>query len=210
MNIKLADKDKIKVGNPDDLYAIMQRILLRENNIDREKEHFWIVGMNMAGVILYIELISMGSVRATTVEPMNVFRVAVLKGACRVIAVHNHPSGDLKPSEEDKDLTDRLIQVGMILAITLEDHLIINPSTYMTFKRTGLMGVLEKSLKYVPTYQIIERIRNEEKAIREDTVKAEITKYKLSTTQSLLARDISPEEVATIMNMPLEEVKQLK
>ncbi len=54
----------------------MQRILLRENKIYREKEHFWIVGMNQALVILYIELVSMGSVRSTLVEPMNVFRVA--------------------------------------------------------------------------------------------------------------------------------------
>lgn len=210
MNIELTDKDKIRVTNPDDLYGIMQRILLRENDIDREKEHFWIVGMNLAGVILYIELISMGSVRATTVEPMNVFRVAVLKGASRMIAVHNHPSGSLKPSAEDQDLTDRLIQVGRILEISMEDHLIINPTTYMSFKCAGLMEGLEKSLRYVPTYRIIEKVRMEEKAVMEEAVKAEIIKYKLSTTQSLLARDIAMEEIAEIMNTTVEEVKKIK
>ena len=58
----------------------MQRLLLRENKFDKLKEHFWIVGMNESLIILYIELVSMGSVRSTLVEPMNVFCVAILKG----------------------------------------------------------------------------------------------------------------------------------
>ncbi|HZS80961.1 MAG TPA: JAB domain-containing protein, partial [Herbaspirillum sp.] len=62
--------------------------------------------------ILYIELVSLGSVKSTIVEPMNVYRFAVMKNAVRVIAVHNHPSGNLTPSPHDKDTTDRLIQVG--------------------------------------------------------------------------------------------------
>jgi DNA repair protein RadC len=140
MNIKLTDKDKIRINDADDLYGIMQRILLRENKIDREKEHFWIVGMNQASVILYIELVSMGSVKSTLVEPMNVFRVAILKGASRVIGIHNHPAGTMKPSDADKDITDRLIQVGKIINIKVEDHLIISPTTYMSFLNVGLNG----------------------------------------------------------------------
>ncbi|MFD1261339.1 JAB domain-containing protein [Entomomonas asaccharolytica] len=117
MNIKLTDKEKIKVNDPDDLFAIMQRILLRDNKIDQDKEHFWIVGMNQAGLILYIELVSLGGTKSTIVEPMKVFRVAVMKNATRVIAVHNHPAGSMTPSTQDKDITDRLIQVGKILDI---------------------------------------------------------------------------------------------
>jgi len=112
MEIRLTDKDKKQITSPDDIYGIMQRILLRENKIDREKEHFWIIGMDMADYILYIELVSLGSVKSTIVEPMNVYRFAVMKNAVRVIAVHNHPSGNLTPSPHDKDTTDRLIQVG--------------------------------------------------------------------------------------------------
>ncbi|WP_261832060.1 JAB domain-containing protein [Leminorella grimontii] len=81
----------------------------------------------MAGYILYIELIALGSVRKVPVEPMNVYRVAVMKNATRVTAVHNHPTGRLAPSDADKDITDRLIQVGRILNIEMEDHLIISP-----------------------------------------------------------------------------------
>ena len=63
--------------------------------------------------------------------------------------VHNHPSGNLQPSEEDKDITDRLIQSGRILHTEVLDHLIITEKTYLSFRDTGLMGELEKSLKYV-------------------------------------------------------------
>ncbi|MDF0605844.1 JAB domain-containing protein [Neisseriaceae bacterium TC5R-5] len=134
MQTKLSDKGKKQISHPDDVYAIMQRILLRENKTDREKEHFWIIGMNTAGYILYIELVSLGGVRSTTVKPMNVYRIAVMKNATRIIAVHNHPSCSLKPSESDKDVTDRLIQVGRILNIKLEDYLIISTHHYVSFK----------------------------------------------------------------------------
>ena len=59
MDIKLTDKEKIRVSDADDVYGIMQRILLRDNKIDREKEHFWVVGLNTAGYILNIELVSL-------------------------------------------------------------------------------------------------------------------------------------------------------
>lgn len=193
MNVKITDKDKIKIGSPDDLYEIMQRILLRENRIDREKEHFWMIGLNMANTILYVELVSMGSVRATTVEPMNVYRVAVLKGATSVVAVHNHPSGKMTASDADKDITDRLIQVGKILDIQFIDHLIISTERYMSFVNTGLMHELEQSLKYVPSYLIEDRIRKEvletkkemEKTIKlkTDRLKAKTDKLKAKTNK---------------------------
>lgn len=219
MDIKLRKDDKKQISNPDDVYGIMQRILLRENKIDREKEHFWIIGMNLAGYILYIELISLGSVRETPVEPMNVFRVAVMKNATRVIAVHNHPSGNMTPSDADKDITDRLIQVGKILNIELDDHLIISPTTYMSFKNIGLMNQLEESLKYVPTYQVIEQIRKEEKAIAREALKAERDQKKkleaekerllLSAVGALLDKEMNAEEIAAILEIKISTVYKM-
>ena len=129
MDIKLTSHDKRYIAGTDDVYKIMQRVLLRENKIDREKEHLWMIGMNEAGYILYLELIALGSYKSVNIEPINVFRVAVMKNASRVIMVHNHPSGSLTPSEADKDITDRLIQVGRILV----DHLIITPQLILVF-----------------------------------------------------------------------------
>ena len=150
MNVKLTREQKIKLANSDDVFTVMQDILIRENFIDREKEYFWIIGLNLRSKILFIELVSLGSVKATTVEPMNVFRVSVLKGAVKVILVHNHPSGELTPSDSDKSLTDRLIQVGKILAIKVIDHLIISTESYLSFADIGLMAELEESTEWVP------------------------------------------------------------
>ncbi|RUT71884.1 DNA repair protein [Flavobacterium cupreum] len=211
MNVKITDKDKISVTNPDDLYEIMRRILLRDNKIDREKEHFWMIGLNMANIILYIELVSMGSVKSTQVEPMNVFRVAVLKGATSVIALHNHPSGSLTPSEEDKDATDRLIQVGRILDIKLTDHLIITTEKYMSFLNTGLMAQLEKSLKYVPPYLIEQRIveikKKQEQELKKEKQKTD--KFKETTIINLLKKKMTIEEIASILNTSSKEVEKI-
>ncbi len=103
----------------------MQKILLRADRIDQDREHFWIVGLANNNRILFIELIGLGSINATIAEPMDVFSFALQKRAVKVILVHNHPSGDLQPSEADKDTTDNLIQAGRIVRTEVSDHLII-------------------------------------------------------------------------------------
>nr|VFJ44237.1 MAG: RadC-like JAB domain-containing protein [Candidatus Kentron sp. DK] len=98
MNIRLTAQEKIKVMNGEDLFAIMQKILLREAKIDREKEHFWIVGLDADNRILFIELVALSGVTSGTVKPMEVFRVAVLKNAVSAILVHNHTAENTTPS----------------------------------------------------------------------------------------------------------------
>jgi DNA repair protein RadC len=85
--------------------------------------------------------------------------------------LHNHPSGNLKPSAIDIDLTDHLFQVGRILNINVLDHLIISTKSYMSFADTKLLEKLAESPKYVPPFEQIERIRAEEKKIREEAVR---------------------------------------
>ena len=189
MDIKLGKNDKRYIEGSDDVFSIMQRVLLRENKIDKEKEHFWIIGMNEAGYILYIELIALGSVKAVNIEPMNVYRVAVMKNATRVIAIHNHPTGRLAPSNADLDITDRLIQVGRILNIALVDHLIISTEAYESFRSKGIMDDLEKSLTYVPTYQVVEQIRKEEKKIAREKLALERDKTKSAQEKAKLAKE---------------------
>ena len=107
MEIKLTNAEKIKILNSDDLFRIMQQILLRENKIDQNREHFWVIGLENNNRILFIELISLGTVNKSLTEPMEVFSLALQKRAVKIILCHNHPSGELKPSEQDKDITDR-------------------------------------------------------------------------------------------------------
>ena len=167
MNIELSDAEKIKILNSDDLYSIMQRILLRESKIDRDREHFWVIGLATNSRLLFIELISMGTVNQTLATPMEVFSFALQKRAVKIILVHNHPSGELKPSEADKNITDRLIQVGIIVDTEVLDHPIISENSYLSFLDTGLLAELKRSTKYVPAYKLQQEIKKEAKAIGE-------------------------------------------
>jgi DNA repair protein RadC len=99
----------------------------------------------------------MGSFKATIVEPMEVFSIPLQKRAVHLVLVHNHPSGVLKPSDADKDITDRLIQVGRIMKVPILDHLIITENSYYSFANSGLLDELSKSLKYVPAFEIKKR-----------------------------------------------------
>lgn len=210
MEIKLGKSDKKYIEGTDDVFSIMQKILLRDDKIDRDKEHFWIIGLNEAGLILYIELIALGTVREVPVEPMNVFRVAVMKNATRVIAVHNHPSGRLIPSEEDKDITERLIQVGLILNISLVDHLIITPQNYLSFRQVKLMTDLENSLRYVPTYQIAEQIRQQEKLIAKQKIAVEKNKTKAAKAAEKRAKGQATLLALALMNKGVEHASIAK
>jgi DNA repair protein RadC len=161
MQVKLSPSEKIKVINSDDIYSVMQRILLRENKIDRNKEHFWIIGLSSTNKILYIELISLGTVTAVLVEPMEVFSIALQKRSVKVMLIHNHPSGELSPSEADKDLTDRLQQIGLFLEVPVIDHLIISEKSYYSFADSGLLKELSYSKRYILPYKEQERMKQE-------------------------------------------------
>ncbi len=168
MNIRLTKEQKIKILNSTDVYSIMQQILMRENKIGRNKEHFWVVGLSNINKILYIELVSLGSIKKTVVDPMDVYSWALQKSCVKLIFVHNHPGGELKPSKMDKDITDRMIQVGKIVNIEVIDHLIISEKKYYSFADDGLLSELEASMKYVVPYLQEARIKEAvEKGVRE-------------------------------------------
>lgn len=153
MNIRLKTTDKIKIQSPDEIFEIMQRILLKESPGDRKREHFWVVSLDWGNTILNIELVSLGTYNETLVKPMEVLSIPLQKKAVKLILVHNHPSGNLEPSEGDKVVTDRLIQACKIMQIDIEDHLIITERSYYSFHSSGLMDELRKSKRFVPAYE---------------------------------------------------------
>jgi DNA repair protein RadC len=161
MNISLKAGEKKKMLSAADMYEIMQRILLRENRIDRNREHLWTISLDTANRLLAIELVSMGSVNKTIVEPMEVFSVPLQKRAVKVVVIHNHPSGQIKPSAADKDITDQLIQCGELLHVPVADHLIISEKSYYSFEENGLLAELQSSTKYVPNYILKARLKKE-------------------------------------------------
>jgi len=163
MEVKLTKKQRIEVSGSKDIFLIMRQILRRENKVGRSREHFWVIGLNNASRILYIELMSLGSFNEATVNPGDVFQLAIHKLAVKVVLVHNHPSGNVKPSDEDKDLTDHMIQAGKFLSRVVVDHLIISENSYYSSIDSGLFAVLKKSKKWVLRYKEEARHRKEGK-----------------------------------------------
>jgi len=157
MNVRMAKHQKIKVTGAADVVPIMWEILLREDKRGQNKEHFWCIGLANDHHILYIELVSLGSVNAAIVNPKEVMELASIKGAVNLILVHNHPSGTLTPSAEDKRITDRLIQAAKLLEREVLDHLIISPTDYYSFMESGLLEELRQSLTYVVPYELEDR-----------------------------------------------------
>ena len=124
-----------------DVSEVLHSLLKFEQEHDKEKEHFWILGLNTKNVVQYADLVSLGSLSASIVHPRETFRVAVMKATANIIVGHNHPSGDTKPSQEDILLTKRLCQAGEILGINVLDHVIIgSEGQYFSFRDSGLMG----------------------------------------------------------------------
>ncbi len=203
MDVKLTEAEKIKILNSDDLYGIMQRILLRENKIDQDREHFWVVGLANNNRVLFIELISLGTVNQTLAEPMEVFSLALQKRAVKIILCHNHPSGELKPSTKDKDITDRLIQVGIIVNTEVIDHLIISDKSYLSFADVGLLEILKQSTKYVPPYVLAERLKKEATELAKQKTTIEIAKQ-------FKRNGIDDQTIANSTGLSIEEVKKLR
>lgn len=207
MNVTLTKSQKIKLLCSDDIYKVMQQVLLRENKIDRNKEHFWTIGLDNASRILYIELISLGTTTSTDVEPMQVFRIAVQKAALRMILVHNHPSGELRHSEADTILTDRLLQVGNILGIEVIEHLIISETSYNSFCDTGMLDQIRQSTRFVPGYKIQEKIKKEAQKIGEEKARKE---EKKKFAQNLKNKGFTISQIVELTGITEEEAKKLK
>jgi DNA repair protein RadC len=208
MDITLTNEERIKILNSDDLFGIMQKILLREQKIDQNREHFWVVGLENNNRLLFIELISLGTVNMTLVEPMEVFSFALQKRAVKIVLVHNHPSGELKPSEHDKDITDRLIQVGRIVKTPVEDHLIISENSFLSFLDIGLLEQLQQSTKYVPPYELVERALKAEKDAQK--AKEETKKQLLKVAKELKKEGESSERIAKLLGLSVDEVDKIK
>lgn len=167
MNVKLTPAQRIRVQNSAGLYKVMREVLLRDNALDRGKEHFWVVGLAANSTLLYVELVSLGSYRATVVEPMDVFRWALQKDSRQLVLVHNHPGGGLQPSVHDVEVTAQLYQVGELLDLPVIDHLIITGTGYYSFVDGGLMDELRQTKKYLLNDAAQARLKAEAEQIGE-------------------------------------------
>ena len=119
-----------KVTNPKLLAEIGYEILESQDEFDRQKEHFIAIGLNTKNIPQYADVVSVGTLDASLVHPRETFRRAVHQGVSSIALLHNHPSGDTSPSQEDLKVTERLIEAGKVLGIDVLDHVIIGADPY--------------------------------------------------------------------------------
>lgn len=107
---------------------------------NKDRENLVTLCLDIQNNITYAEITSVGSLNSSIVHPREVFKVAILANAASIIIGHNHPSGNLQPSLEDKSITKRLFECGKLLGIELLDHLIVNSfGDYMSLKELGIL-----------------------------------------------------------------------
>ena len=123
-----------EIRGPDDVVAFVGPKLRKE-----KREHFLVLLLNARHEAMGKETISIGSLNASIVHPREVFKPAVLASAASVVLVHNHPSGDSEPSEEDLTITKRLVEVGELVGIAVLDHVIIAARGVVSFRSRQLL-----------------------------------------------------------------------
>lgn len=106
---------------------------------DLNIEEFWALFLNQKNLVIRKERISSGGITQTVVDSRVIFKIALQEAATGIILVHNHPSGNTRPSDPDKTLTQKLKAAGKILDIEILDHVIITQKSYFSFAEEGVL-----------------------------------------------------------------------
>ncbi len=128
MNVKRKNTNNYKITTALDVYE-----LVRDELIGRTQECFLVIYLNANNRIIERKILFMGTINKSIVHPREIFKNAYLVSASSIICVHNHPSGNKKPSREDINLTKALVEIGELQGIPVLDHLIVTEDDYFSF-----------------------------------------------------------------------------
>ena len=123
-----ARKEVQQIGSSTDAFKLLQPIFS-----DLNHEEFWILMLNQANCMIGKHLVSKGGMAGTVADPKIIFKIALEQNAASIILAHNHPSGNLKPSNEDLKITKNLVEAGKMLDLFVLDHLIMTNKSYYSF-----------------------------------------------------------------------------
>ncbi|MEJ7737025.1 MAG: JAB domain-containing protein [Chitinophagaceae bacterium] len=141
--IELTYKSKVKaserpcIKDSKDAYEILLRVW-DDGKIDLQEE-FKVLFLNRANKVLAVFNVSTGGITGTVADPRLIFTAALKTNAVSLVLSHNHPSGNLKPSRADEELTSKIKQAGSFLDIKVIDHIIISSEGYLSFADEGLL-----------------------------------------------------------------------
>jgi len=126
--------EKVSIKSSKDAFLVVQ-----ENLLDLPYEEFWVILLNRANVVIKKEIISRGGVNGTVADVRLILKTAIENLASSIILVHNHPSGQTRPSKEDIELTKKIIHAANLLDISVFDHIIFCQDQYFSFADDGLL-----------------------------------------------------------------------
>ena len=126
-------KDAVKITGAQDVIPLLADIA------DKKQEHFVCISLNGAHEVIKKRIVTIGLVDRSPVHPREVYADVISDRAAAVIFAHNHPSGDLKPSNSDLKIQEQLTEAGKILGIRVLDHLIVTKKGYFSFQEAGLI-----------------------------------------------------------------------
>jgi DNA repair protein RadC len=136
----VAEPGEFPTGSPCRASSDVERVARSiYQTLDADKEHFLLLGMNNKNRVNGFKVISTGSLTASLVHPREVWRAALHLCAAAVVFVHNHPSGDPAPSQEDQEITRRLKETGDVLGIRVLDHVVLGVDRFFSFSDRGLL-----------------------------------------------------------------------
>ena len=127
-------KDTVKITGAQDVIPLLADIA------DKKQEHFVCISLNGAHEVIKKRIVTIGLVDRSQVHPREVYADVISDRAAAVIFAHNHPSGDLKPSNSDLKIHEQLTEAGKILGLRILDHIIVTKKGYYSFQEAGLIG----------------------------------------------------------------------
>ena len=127
-------KDTVKITEAQDVMPLLADIT------NKKQEHFVCISLNGAHEVIKKRIVTIGLVDRSQVHPREVYADVISDRAAAVIFAHNHPSGDLKPSNSDLKIHEQLTEAGKILGIRILDHLIVSKKGYYSFQEAGLIA----------------------------------------------------------------------
>lgn len=122
------------ISTAEDVFNVSRRFFE-----DADREAFYVLCLDNKSKIIGVNLVSTGTLSASLVHPREVFKAAILLNSATIISVHNHPSGDPTPSVHDRDLTQRLVDAGVIMGIALKDHVVVADDGFFSFSEQGVL-----------------------------------------------------------------------
>jgi DNA repair protein RadC len=135
-----------RIKSSEDAHSLLKELI--NSDIIDYKEFFWVLFMNRSNCVLGYSEIGKGDTYSVIVNIKEIFQLALKTNASGLILCHNHPSGNLKKSKIDEDITDRINIISELFSITLLDHIIITSEGYYSFSDNGIILTPSKTLPY--------------------------------------------------------------